>query len=123
MGVYEGRGQLGKGMKELLNAWLETRAVWKDANAERFEKKHLHPLRELVDRPEQGATDEAEIERRHTDGLAAERQDIEHKTYAADKRGKGVEEEIRTKYQERLAKIQSQFQAETASIREAHEKG
>jgi hypothetical protein len=44
MGVYEGRGQLGKGMKELLNAWLETRAVWKDANAERFEKKHLHPL-------------------------------------------------------------------------------
>ena len=44
MGVYEGRGQLGKGMKELMNAWLETRAVWKDANAERFEKKHLHPL-------------------------------------------------------------------------------
>jgi hypothetical protein len=44
MGVYEGRGQLGKGMKELMNAWMETRGVWKDANAERFEKKHLQPL-------------------------------------------------------------------------------
>jgi hypothetical protein len=44
MGVYEGRGQLGKSMKELMNAWLETRASWKDANAERFEKKHLVPL-------------------------------------------------------------------------------
>jgi len=27
-----------------MNAWLETRASWKDANAERFEKKHLVPL-------------------------------------------------------------------------------
>ena len=44
MGVYEGRGQLGKSMKELMNAWLETRSSWKDANAERFEKKHLVPL-------------------------------------------------------------------------------
>ena len=34
MGVYEGRGQLGKSMKELMNAWLETRSSWKDANAE-----------------------------------------------------------------------------------------
>jgi hypothetical protein len=41
MGVYEGRGQLGKSMKELMNAWLETRSSWKDANADRFEKKHL----------------------------------------------------------------------------------
>jgi len=44
MGVYEGRGQLGKGMKQLMAAWIETRASWKDANAERFEKKHLVPL-------------------------------------------------------------------------------
>ena len=44
MGVYEGRGQLGKGMKELMSAWLDTRSSWKDANAERFEKKHLVPL-------------------------------------------------------------------------------
>lgn len=44
MGVYEGRGQLGKSMKELLNMWNETKATWKDANADRFEKKHLAPL-------------------------------------------------------------------------------
>ena len=44
MGVYEGRGQLGKSMKELMHAWMETRTSWKDANADRFEKKHLVPL-------------------------------------------------------------------------------
>ncbi len=44
MGVYEGRGQLGKAMKELTNQWLDARASWKDQNAERFEKKHLVPL-------------------------------------------------------------------------------
>ena len=44
MGVYEGRGQLGKGMKELMSAWMETRSQWKDQNADRFEKKHLVPL-------------------------------------------------------------------------------
>ena len=44
MGVYEGRGQLGKSMKELMNAWMETRSSWKDANADRFEKKHLVPI-------------------------------------------------------------------------------
>lgn len=44
MGVYEGRGQLGKGMKELLAAWMETRQSWKDQNADRFEKKHVQPL-------------------------------------------------------------------------------
>jgi hypothetical protein len=44
MGVYEGRGQLGKASKELINAWLDCKAAWKDANADRFEKKHLVPL-------------------------------------------------------------------------------
>ncbi len=44
MGVYEGRGQLSKSMKELLNAWLDCRASWKDANSERFEKKHVLPM-------------------------------------------------------------------------------
>jgi hypothetical protein len=44
MGVYEGRGQLGKGMKELLSAWMDTKTTWRDANADRFEKKHLMPL-------------------------------------------------------------------------------
>ena len=41
MGIYEGRGQLGKSMKELMHGWMETRSSWKDANADRFEKKHL----------------------------------------------------------------------------------
>ena len=44
MGVYEGRGQLAKGMKELMAAWAETKSSWKDQNAERFEKKHVQPL-------------------------------------------------------------------------------
>lgn len=44
MGVYEGRGQLSKSLKELMNLWLETKAAWKDANSDRFEKKHLLPL-------------------------------------------------------------------------------
>ena len=44
MGVYEGRGQLGKSSKELMNAWMECKAAWRDQNAERFEKKHLIPL-------------------------------------------------------------------------------
>jgi hypothetical protein len=44
MGVYEGRGQLAKGMKELMAAWMETKSYWKDQNAERFEKKHVQPL-------------------------------------------------------------------------------
>lgn len=44
MGVYEGRGQLGKSMKELQSVWMDTKTTWKDGNAERFEKKHLHPL-------------------------------------------------------------------------------
>lgn len=44
MGVYEGRGQLAKALKELKNAWLECQMSWKDANAQRFEKKHIAPL-------------------------------------------------------------------------------
>lgn len=44
MGVYEGRGQLGKSIKELLNVWMDTKTTWRDANADRFEKRHLQPL-------------------------------------------------------------------------------
>ena len=82
-----------------------------------------HALRELVELSEQCAADETDIERRHDEGLAAERQDVEHKTFASEKRAKAVEEEIRAKYQERLNKIQAQFNAETASIREATLRG
>ena len=44
MGVYEGRGQIGKSMKELMLRWSETRAVWDDAVARQFEEKYLAPL-------------------------------------------------------------------------------
>jgi CII-binding regulator of phage lambda lysogenization HflD len=44
MGVYEGRGQLAKGLKELMSAWMECKSSWRDQNAERFEKKHIIPL-------------------------------------------------------------------------------
>ena len=44
MGVYEGRGQLSKGIKQLLLRWAEVRTSWNDAAAEHFEKKFLEPL-------------------------------------------------------------------------------
>ena len=44
MGVYEGRGQIGKSMKELMLRWSETRAAWDDAVAHHFEEKYLAPL-------------------------------------------------------------------------------
>jgi hypothetical protein len=44
MGVYEGRGQLAKAVKQLMLRWTETRSDWNDAAAERFEKKFLEPL-------------------------------------------------------------------------------
>lgn len=52
MGVYEGRGQLSRGMKDLMNRWLEAKSSWDDANSERFEEKYLkmleHDLRQAV---------------------------------------------------------------------------
>jgi hypothetical protein len=44
MGVYEGRGQLNKAVKELTNRWLDTRAVWEDSRTEEFEKNFLQPM-------------------------------------------------------------------------------
>jgi hypothetical protein len=44
MGVYEGRGQLAKGMKELMQKWLETKSQWQDAQAKHFEENCLLPL-------------------------------------------------------------------------------
>ena len=37
MGLYEGRGQLGKLMKDLQNRWHETRLNWDDENAKQFD--------------------------------------------------------------------------------------
>ena len=44
MGVYEGRGQLSKGMKQLQLRWLEAKSSWDDAASAHFEKKFLEPL-------------------------------------------------------------------------------
>ncbi len=44
MGVYEGRGQLSRAMKDLMHRWLETKSSWDDANSAVFEEKYLQPL-------------------------------------------------------------------------------
>ena len=44
MGVYEGRGQLARGMKDLNNRWLDTKSTWQDATSEAFEQEHLVTL-------------------------------------------------------------------------------
>lgn len=44
MGVYEGRGQLSRAMKELMQKWLDAKSSWDDVNAERFDEKYLQPL-------------------------------------------------------------------------------
>ena len=44
MGLYEGRGNLAKGFKDLHLRWLSTRSDWDDAVAEQFEKTYLEPL-------------------------------------------------------------------------------
>ena len=44
MGVYEGRGQLARAMKDLNNRWLDTKSVWQDATSAAFEREHLQTL-------------------------------------------------------------------------------
>ena len=41
MGVYEGRGQLAKATKELLNRWAETKGDSDHAVSQNFEKRFL----------------------------------------------------------------------------------
>ncbi|MCC6239546.1 MAG: hypothetical protein IT448_04525 [Phycisphaerales bacterium] len=41
MGLYEARGNLTKGMKELMQRWLDTKALWRDAAAQQFEEKYI----------------------------------------------------------------------------------
>jgi hypothetical protein len=98
-------------------------------NGEKHEEKatdrdlQRQALRGLVILSEQCAADEADIEKRHDTGFANEAQAYERATWAADQNAKGVEESIKQKYEERLGKIQAQFDSDTAAIREAHEKG
>ena len=48
MGVYEGRGQLARAMKDLMIRWGETKIAWKDVVSQEFEEQFLAPLeREL----------------------------------------------------------------------------
>jgi hypothetical protein len=78
-------------------------------------------LRELVELSEQCATDEAAVERRYAEDSANEAADFERKNWAADQRAKQHEEAVRAKFDERVAKIEAQFKADTAAIREGHE--
>jgi hypothetical protein len=44
MGIYEGRGQLAKAVKELMHKWSETKNYWQDAVAGQFEQDRLQNL-------------------------------------------------------------------------------
>jgi hypothetical protein len=44
MGVYEGRGQLSKALKNLLLKWTEARSDWDDAASRHFEERFIQPL-------------------------------------------------------------------------------
>lgn len=46
MGVYEGRGQLGKNLKDLMHKWAEVKGSWEDAQSKQFEEKFLEPLQQ-----------------------------------------------------------------------------
>ncbi len=48
MGLYEGRGNLNKSMKDLLIKWDATKQDWSDEVAENFEKDYLAPLEQAV---------------------------------------------------------------------------
>jgi hypothetical protein len=44
MGLYEGRAQLGKLMKDLASRWRETRMNWDDEQARRFEERFINTI-------------------------------------------------------------------------------
>ena len=46
MGVYEGRGQLTKSMKELLAKWTDLRGGWDDPRSRAFEEKFLFHMQQ-----------------------------------------------------------------------------
>jgi len=48
MGVYEGRGQLSKALRDLMRHWQEACAQWQDANTAQFEKEFILPLEQDV---------------------------------------------------------------------------
>ncbi|HEY0009542.1 MAG TPA: hypothetical protein VGB55_12520 [Tepidisphaeraceae bacterium] len=48
MGLHEGRGNLNKGLKDLLMHWQNTRESWDDTVSEQFEKNYLEPLEQAI---------------------------------------------------------------------------
>lgn len=44
MGVYEGRGQLSKALKNLMLRWVEARSEWDDTASQHFEEKFIQPI-------------------------------------------------------------------------------
>ena len=44
MGLYEGRGNLAKGFKDLQLRWQSTKQDWNDPVSIGFEKNYLEPL-------------------------------------------------------------------------------
>lgn len=58
MGMYEGRGTLAKGFKDLNLCWQTARGEWDDGVAESFEKTYMEPL-EMALRQAIAAMDQA----------------------------------------------------------------
>jgi hypothetical protein len=44
MGVYEGRGQLSKALKNFMLRWVDARSSWDDSVSARFEEAFIQPL-------------------------------------------------------------------------------
>jgi hypothetical protein len=44
MGLYEGRGNLNKGFKDLSLRWQATKQDWDDSVSEEFEKTYIEPV-------------------------------------------------------------------------------
>jgi hypothetical protein len=57
MGVYEGRGNLGKSMKDLINRWQDAKLAWDDPVSHAIETEFLQPM-EIELRATLGAMDQ-----------------------------------------------------------------
>ena len=67
MGVHEGRGQLGRALKDLNRHWLEAKGSWDDAASSAFESRFLvsleQDLRKAVSAMDQMAVLLAQVDR------------------------------------------------------------
>ena len=48
MGLHEGRGNLNKGLRDLMLRWQATREEWDDQVAVEFERQYLEPLQQAL---------------------------------------------------------------------------